>query len=153
MIAADLEATHQCAARWARVLAAQLGPDDTAVLGLIGELGAGKTAFVQGFMAALDPKILVTSPTYALVQVYPTLPQVRHCDLYRLGSVDDLDALGGRELFTEPGIVLVEWADRVSDVLPPDWIEIRLAVTAADVREISFRAHGVASRLLDLVQP
>ncbi|MFH0881582.1 MAG: tRNA (adenosine(37)-N6)-threonylcarbamoyltransferase complex ATPase subunit type 1 TsaE [bacterium] len=88
---------------------------------LTGELGAGKTTFVRGLIRAMGYEGRVRSPSYTLVQRYPTQPPVTHADLYRLLDKDELIALnlvGDRER----GILVVEWADRLQDVWGiPDW--------------------------------
>lgn len=75
---------------------------------LVGELGAGKTTLVRGILGALGHQLPVKSPTYNLIQVYPTVPAVMHADLYRLqeGHFDDLDD------YLQDHLCLVEWPDR-----------------------------------------
>jgi tRNA threonylcarbamoyl adenosine modification protein YjeE len=121
-------------------------------IGLDGDLGAGKTAFVQGFVSALDrgSGIAVTSPTFSIVQAYETEPPVTHMDLYRLGSIDDLEAIGYRDAYFAPGVTLVEWSARVPEALPAERIQIGLAVMPSDVREIHIRPLG--ARLDDLIE-
>jgi tRNA threonylcarbamoyladenosine biosynthesis protein TsaE len=147
ILAATLEATQSLAGRLAR--ASKAGPPSILV-GLIGELGAGKTAFVQAFVGALAPgeEHFVTSPTFAIVQEYRTLPPVTHMDLYRLSSLDELEAIGYRDLYFAPGVTLVEWIDRIPGAIPQDWLEIRLAVLPSDMREIRVVAHGLELELL-----
>ena len=86
--------------------------------------------------------VRVSSPTYALVHDYATDPPVRHADLYRLDGPEELEAIGFAEMMAEPGINLVEWVDRVPGALPSEWLEIALAVSPGDVRDIRVRAHG-----------
>lgn len=140
------EETEAFAARIARRLAEGLASKtlESVLVGLSGPLGAGKTAFVRGFMAGLEPDRAadVSSPTYAIVQIYEGEPLVRHMDLYRIDSLRELEAIGGRELYLQPGIALVEWVENVPQALPEAWLEIRLAVEASDVREIALRPHG-----------
>ncbi len=121
-------------------------------VGLSGDLGAGKTAFVQGFVEALetDTEIAVTSPTFSIVQAYETDPPVTHMDLYRLGTLEDLEAIGYRDHYFAPGVTLVEWCARVAEALPEERIEINLAVKASDVREI--RASALGARFVELVE-
>ncbi|MBK6687007.1 MAG: tRNA (adenosine(37)-N6)-threonylcarbamoyltransferase complex ATPase subunit type 1 TsaE [Deltaproteobacteria bacterium] len=127
-------------ARWCEVHRSGL------LIGLSGDLGAGKTTLVQGLVAALPggSSGMATSPTYALVHHYPTQPPVTHLDLYRLGSSEALDSIGYRELSAGPGLTVVEWIDQIPDAVPPVFIEIHLAVTRSDVREFRVRAHGPA---------
>lgn len=88
------------------------------IIGLDGELGAGKTQFAKGIMRGIDPayETWVSSPTYALCNVYPSSPAVQHVDAYRLNSVDDLESIGFWE-FVEEGLTVVEWASRVPELL------------------------------------
>ncbi len=146
----DAEATQAFAARFARHLAAH-GPESV-VIGLIGDLGAGKTTFVQGFVAGLAPDEdhYVTSPTFAIAQAYDTTPPVRHLDLYRLADYDELAAIGDRDLLHAPGFALVEWIDQIPEAAPPEWIALRLAVADGDVRRLEATGYGAAlSRLVE----
>lgn len=155
VLSRSLEETRALAGKLAvevsKVLVEPEGPESI-FIGLTGDLGAGKTAFVQGFVAALDPssEIAVTSPTFSIVQTYDTTPPVTHMDLYRLSSLDDLEAIGYRDHYFASGVTVVEWCARVPDALPAEWIEIGLAVMPSDVREMRFRAHG--ARLQALIE-
>ena len=97
------------------------------MIGLIGDLGAGKTRLVRAFAEALgvDPSA-IASPTYVLIHEYDGRLPIYHFDAYRLAGPDDFDALGAPEYFASGGICLVEWADLVLDRLPPDAWLIRL---------------------------
>ncbi len=145
----DVDATQSWAAAFARFLVAH-GPASV-VIGLIGDLGAGKTTFVQGFVAGIAPDedLYVTSPTFAIAQVYDTDPPVRHLDLYRLGDYDELAAIGDRDLLDAPGFALVEWIDQIPEAAPPEWIALRLTVTDDDARRLEVTGHG--ARLAALV--
>jgi len=96
-------------------LAREAGPGD--VIGLVGELGAGKTVFVRGFVAAQggDPAE-VRSPTFTLMNLYDAALPIYHFDLYRLGSSGELDGIGFVEFARGDGITLVEWAERVPGI-------------------------------------
>lgn len=144
----DAEATQRLAGALARHLAAH-GPESV-VLGLVGDLGAGKTTFVQGFVAGLAPDEdhYVTSPTFAIAQAYDTTPPVRHLDLYRLADYDELAAIGDRELLDAPGFALVEWIDHIPEAAPPEWIELRLTVVGADTRRLEAVGHGASLQRL-----
>jgi tRNA threonylcarbamoyladenosine biosynthesis protein TsaE len=137
--------TKRLAAKLALGLAgAAASRPDGILIGLTGDLGAGKTTFVQGFVEALPggEGLYVTSPTFAIAQQYGTVPPVRHLDLYRISTLAELEAIGYRELYFNPGFTLVEWVERVPDAFPAEWMEIRLAVDPSDVREIAVLPHG-----------
>lgn len=148
---ASAEQTQAFAARLAR-LGAPVAAEEGLFVGLRGDLGAGKTTFVQGLVAALPggADLYVTSPTYALVQPYPTTPPVTHMDLYRLASLDELELIGYRDHYFGPGFTVVEWVDRVPEAVPRAWMDIELAATADDAREIRVCARG--ERLERLLQ-
>lgn len=117
-----------------RALAAVLGPGDVVLLD--GDLGAGKTVFVQGLAAGLglDPGV-VTSPTFALVHEYTggRLP-LQHLDLYRLEAVD-LDQIGLDPDLAAAGVVAVEWAERLARRIPGA-IAVALSAGLDDQRQL-----------------
>lgn len=117
-------------------------PGDVVVLA--GDLGAGKTAFVQGFSAGLGVTDRVTSPTFTLVHLYEggRLP-VHHLDVYRLDQLSEATDLGLAEMLDEGGVVLVEWGDAITPVLPHDLLEVRLTFGEGDDdRTLTFQAVG-----------
>lgn len=124
----SLASTHAIAATIARL--ARAGD----LILLAGEMGAGKTAFAQGFGRALGITEAITSPTFTLVHSYPVPGRkmtLHHADLYRLDSIDDVDDLALHELAEFGGIVLVEWGDVAASTLG-DHLEVRLAPDATD---------------------
>lgn len=126
LAAPSLEATHAVAAVVASV---SRGGD---VIVLAGELGAGKTAFAQGFGRALGITEPITSPTFTLVHSYDTPSgALHHADIYRLDQLAEVVDLSIGELSEGDGIVLVEWGDVVSGVLG-EHLEVRLDVDAGD---------------------
>ena len=96
-------------------LAREARPGD--VLGLVGDLGAGKTVLVRGFVQALggDPA-QVRSPTFTLMNLYDAALPIYHFDVYRLGSSGELDGIGFVEFARGDGVTLVEWADRIPEM-------------------------------------
>ena len=94
------------------------------VLALHGDLGSGKTCFVQGLASALGVDRPVTSPTFTLVHEYTGTRPLVHVDLYRLRDSLDALMLGMEEYFDDVGITAVEWADRAEDIFPPDAIHL-----------------------------
>ncbi|MEK6260870.1 MAG: tRNA (adenosine(37)-N6)-threonylcarbamoyltransferase complex ATPase subunit type 1 TsaE [Planctomycetota bacterium] len=128
-----------------RRLAQTLPPGS--IVALVGDLGAGKTRLVQAFAVALDvPPDEVNSPTFTLVQEYAGRIPLRHCDTYRLRNPEEFLDLGLDELFARDGIAFVEWADRVTHLLPPDVLTIRIEITSPDSRQFQVEASGVSSR-------
>lgn len=106
-------------------LAAELGAGT--VMALHGELGAGKTCFIQGLAAALGIDEPITSPTYTLIGEYEGRLPLHHIDLYRLSGPTEALGLGLEEYFDANGITAIEWAERAEGLLPPDLIHIRIA--------------------------
>ena len=113
-----------------QALASMLEPRDTVVL--TGDLGAGKTTLVQGIGRGLGVEDHVASPTFTLVREYTGRLDIAHVDVYRLERVQDvldlaLDELGGPER-----VLLIEWGDAVSDLLPEDRLRVELRTERAD---------------------
>lgn len=94
---------------------------------LIGDLGVGKTVFTQGVAHGLGITEPVNSPTFTIVQVYEggRMP-FYHFDVYRIGDVSEMDEIGYEDCFEGEGLCLVEWADLVEEILPPDHIRVRI---------------------------
>lgn len=97
------------------------------VIALEGTLGTGKTQFVLGACEGLGVRGPVTSPTFALINVYPApFGSLVHADLYRINTLAEVAELGLEEYFNERSICFIEWADRVPGVLPRDAIVVRV---------------------------
>jgi tRNA threonylcarbamoyladenosine biosynthesis protein TsaE len=113
-------------------------PRPAAVL-LIGDLGAGKTTLAKGIVKGLGAAAPedVNSPTYTLIHEYGEKDKVYHIDLYRLERASEVLALGLDDLLASDAVLLVEWGERFPALWPANRIEIRLAWTADDVREIT----------------
>lgn len=127
--------------------------DSGLTIALNGLLGAGKTRFVRALCHGLDIDVsAVNSPTFVIMQLYTDgrLP-VAHMDTYRLADTEEFLAIGAEEyLLSEDWVCVVEWADRIADVLPPDRIEIRIEQTAEFTRRFDFSATGPrAENILD----
>ena len=122
-------------------LAPVLLPGD--VVSLSGDLGAGKTVFVQGIAAALGYEGRVTSPTFTLVHEYEARYPIVHMDIYRLDSFQEVLDLGFEELVGPNSIVLVEWGEAVAPLLPKRSLDVALTrspdLEAADERTLFFR--------------
>jgi tRNA threonylcarbamoyladenosine biosynthesis protein TsaE len=106
----------------AAAVAALARPGDLVLL--VGDLGAGKTAFTQGFAEALGVDEPITSPTFTLVRTYAGKHRLNHLDVFRLERASEADDLGLGELL-EDGITLIEWGDTIASALPADYLELR----------------------------
>jgi tRNA threonylcarbamoyladenosine biosynthesis protein TsaE len=105
-------------------------------LALFGDLGAGKTTFMQGLVRGLKgQEEIVQSPTFIYLHIYPTHPMVHHFDLYRLRSADDFLALGFDEYF-DRGITAIEWPERIENLLPKNAIRIYLKWVSQTSRQL-----------------
>ena len=115
-----------------------------AVIALVGPLGAGKTFLVRAIAEGLGiaDSRTVCSPTFTLVHEYPARLMIYHFDVYRLKSTAEFLDLGAVEYFDAGGVCLIEWADRVSDVLPADRLEIAITSTGEFSRNLTLRSHG-----------
>jgi len=127
----------------AEVLALDLRPGD--VIGLRGELGAGKTTFARALLQALlgDEDLEIPSPTFALAQSYeaPRFP-IAHFDLYRIGGPGDLAELGFEDAFAN-GVALIEWPERAGAAVPADRLDVTLTETADPaLRDVALAGHG-----------
>lgn len=94
------------------------------VLALHGELGSGKTCFVQGLASALGVRQAVTSPTFTLINEYAGRWPLYHIDLYRVHRAGDLASLGLDDYLEPDGITVIEWAERAADLLPESAIHL-----------------------------
>lgn len=112
-----------------RAFAAALAPLLRAgdVVALSGDLGAGKTCFVQGAVSGLGVEARVTSPTFVLVRQYEGRLPIVHCDVYRLDRLQDVHDLGD-EVLAPDVVTFLEWADAVRPLLPDDRLEIELSI-------------------------
>lgn len=143
--------------RLGEALAAALEPG--AVVALVGNLGAGKTRLAQAVAAGLgiDPA-QVNSPTFVLIQEYDGRLPLYHFDTYRLRDTDEFLELGADELLHADGVCLIEWADRVADVLPGDVLRIEITPTGPHTRRFSITPTGqrstrIAQRWRDELAP
>ena len=138
---------HTKSADDTRALAAELAavarPGDLFLLA--GDLGAGKTTFVQGFGRALSVSEPITSPTFVIVHTYDGAFPVVHVDAYRLERLQELLDLGLGELLDHEGVTLIEWGDAVIPALPPEFLEVRLELgDDDDERILRLRSAGAS---------
>jgi len=114
----------------AAAVASLLRPRD--VVTLTGDLGAGKTTFVQGAAAALEVTQPVSSPTFVLVKEYAGRLRVHDLDVYRLTTVQEVLDLGLEEMLEAAGVVFIEWGDAIDALLPQDHLQVELALRGED---------------------
>ncbi len=100
------------------------------VVGLVGELGSGKTWLTKGIALGLgvNPKTIVTSPSFTLVNQYQGRAALFHMDVYRLGTLDEALAAGIEEMIYSGGVVVLEWADRWPEILPEQTLMVKLLI-------------------------
>lgn len=112
------------------------------IIGLSGDLGAGKTCFVKGFAGAfgIDPDE-VNSPTFNLIQEYSGENGIAiyHFDCYRLESVAEVLEIGAEEYFYGDGVSIIEWAEKISSLLPEDVIHVTMTVSGKNCRLINIK--------------
>lgn len=114
--------------RWGEALGALLQPGD--VLALVGDLGAGKTTLTRALARGLGISTPVTSPTFTLLQEYAGRIPMFHIDAYRLDRPEDLIDLGFEDYLEREGVMVVEWADRVMPLLPPERLVLEMEIAA-----------------------
>ena len=129
------EETEQLGERIGRAL------EPGTVAALMGELGAGKTTLTKGIARGLDVPDLIHSPTFTLIHEHEGRLPVYHFDVYRLDHPESLEDLGYEEYFYGQGVTVIEWAERVEELLPPDRLEIRIS-SRDDCRTFELRATG-----------
>lgn len=118
-----------------RQIAAQVRTGD--VIALHGELGAGKTCLVKGLAQGLGVTQEVTSPTYTLIHEYHGRVPLYHVDLYRLDSLPQALVIGIEDyLPAADGVTVIEWAEKIADLLPPGTIQVRLEIVDDTTRRI-----------------
>lgn len=133
IVAENLEATHSIGVALGSAITAKT------TITLRGELGSGKTSFVQGLAKGLTvpSDYYVTSPTYNIINEYPGRLPLYHIDLYRISDPDELYDIGFEEILEDEGVIAIEWPDR----LPEGWIQadilIDIKITPNDSRSFS----------------
>ena len=135
-----MEQTQQVAA----ALADQVQAGDLVLL--LGDLGAGKTAFVKGFGAQLGVTEPITSPTFTLAQQYQGEHLgIHHLDVYRLDQLEEVIGLGIDELLDDDAVTIIEWGDAIVPMLPANYLELRIGFGKGDDdRVLEFSSVGPA---------
>jgi tRNA threonylcarbamoyladenosine biosynthesis protein TsaE len=114
------------------------------VIALTGDLGSGKTAFVQGLAKGLEVPdgYYITSPTFTLINEYPGRYPLVHVDLYRLETIDGLEDIGLDEMLHGQAVLSIEWADKLRDGLPAEHLLVTLDIIDDDCRSLGLNATG-----------
>lgn len=120
------------------------------LLALTGDLGSGKTAFIQGLAKGLEvsEKYYINSPTYTLINEYQGRIHLVHADLYRLNTVDDVESIGLYDMIDDDSVVAVEWADRMDKEDFPEYLDLTMDIVDDNTRTLAFRAHGEKPKML-----
>jgi tRNA threonylcarbamoyladenosine biosynthesis protein TsaE len=111
------------------------------LLAFYGELGAGKTCFIQGISQELEVKDYVTSPSFTIVNEYRGKIPIYHFDLFRLNTEEILE-LGYEEYFYGEGLTVIEWAEKIEQLLPKEHLKIEIKFKDRHQRTISFIPQG-----------
>ena len=114
------------------------------VVGLVGDLGSGKTSFTQSVAEQLGVKDNITSPTFVIQKIYELKNQsfkhLIHIDCYRLDSAAEMAKLGWREIVADPSnLILVEWPEKIADILPSGMIKVDFRFVDEQTREINLK--------------
>lgn len=114
------------------------------LVALSGELGSGKTQFIKGLARGLgvDRGYHVSSPSFVLINEYPGRIPLYHLDLYRLSEEKDLEELGLEEYFYGKGVTAIEWAEKATLIIPPQYIWIDIQWTGPNSRKLIIKAVG-----------
>ena len=118
------------------------------VIGLLGELGAGKTRLAKGIALGLEvtEHEEVRSPTFVIVREHPGRLRLFHVDVYRLNGAGELWGLGWEEMLNQGGLMIVEWAERVAQALPVDRLTVELEMAGANSRRVRMSSGGSESK-------
>jgi tRNA threonylcarbamoyladenosine biosynthesis protein TsaE len=114
------------------------------IIGLVGELGTGKTCFVRGFAAGLEvgKDAWIRSPTFTLINEYHGRLPIYHIDLYRIDERHELEGLNLREYLYSDGVSLIEWFEKLPAAEADEFLEIRIAHGGTSKRQLTFVGHG-----------
>ena len=114
------------------------------VVSLRGSLGAGKTVLAKGIAKAIGIKEAIVSPTFTIVQEYDgSSMKMYHLDLYRLSGEDEFESMGGEEFLYPDGITLIEWSEKIEDMLPEDTVYISITINEDQSRNIEIEGISI----------
>ena len=135
--AEETRALGACLGRWAKA---------GDIVACRGALGAGKTTFIQGFAEGLGVggDDYVRSPTFALVHAYHGHLPLYHFDFYRLSSCDEVQDIGFGEYLDAGGVIIIEWANKFPEILPPTRLEVSIRIADSDRRWLQWMAYDTS---------
>lgn len=118
------------------------------LLTLTGDLGSGKTAFVQGLARGLNvpDEYYITSPTYTIINEYPGRLPLFHIDLYRMSGGESLDDIGLYDIFHPEHVIAIEWPALIASELPEDHLALKFEIIDDEKRNISICAYGLKAQ-------
>jgi len=112
------------------------------LLAFYGELGVGKTCFIQGISRELEVQDYVTSPSFTIINEYHGKIPIYHFDLFRLNNAEEILELGYEEYFYGEGLTVIEWAEKIEQLLPKEYLKIDIKFKDRYERTISFIPQG-----------
>ena len=141
VISKNIEETKKFAKSFLDEYLKENSSDKALIVGLVGDLGTGKTSFVQAVAKELGVVDQITSPTFVIEKIYRLENQgfekLIHIDAYRIQKSKELIGLGWEEITNDPkNIIIIEWAERVQDILPENYIKIKFEHLGGDKRKI-----------------
>ncbi len=116
------------------------------IIGLIGELGTGKTVLVKGIARGLNIREEPNSPTFVIMNKYDGRMPLYHFDLYRISSEEELEEIGYEEYFYGQGVTIVEWSDRIKEIFPEYTIKIEIKIPDKNVEKQNFASFDMETR-------
>ena len=121
------------------------------IICLMGDLGAGKTTLTKSIGIGLGVEDYITSPTFTLINEYKGRLNLYHFDVYRLEGISDLDDLGFEEYFYSGGVCIIEWGDKIENILPKDKINLSIE-KGSELDERIINLSGEGSRFKELIE-
>lgn len=114
------------------------------IIALSGDLGSGKTTLTKGIARGVGVKDSdrVNSPSFVILKTYKGKIPLYHFDVYRLADPADLDTVGYQDFFYGEGVSVIEWADKIRELLPENYLDVEFSIKSEDEREITLGAHG-----------
>ena len=133
-----------------RILGVHLEPGD--IVSLIGELGSGKTCFTRGIACGLgiEKTVPIVSPTFTLINEYPGKTPLFHFDLYRIEDSERIFDLGYHDYFYGKGVAVIEWGEKVTNLLPDEYFLVLFLSALDERREIKIKGQG--KRFIDIIK-